>query len=209
MHQYTADPEERKEVLKYLAILAIALTMVFSYLVQIFKLPIPWYVDPPAVAGFFGLVFWLFDNLLWRLKFGPFYLSKTPDLRGTWVGRIRSSFKDASGKETEVPVVVHIWQGWSELSIELGSSQSKSFTILAMFDFNDNSLRYEYRNEPRNYGFPPGHKGSAHLELPRDRKTLKGKYYTSEGSDNRGTIILDFLSRKIIEYEDALKQAQS
>jgi hypothetical protein len=218
MHPYTADLEERKKVLRYLAVLAIALTIAFNYLVQSFKLPIPWFFDPPAVASFFGAVYWLFDKCLWSLKFGPFYLwqfkfgpfypSKTPDLRGTWTGGILSSFKNSSGKETEVPVVVHIQQSWSEISIQLESSQSKSFTVMAAINLNDNSLRYVYRNEPKFYDFPPEHKGTCHLEISRDRKILKGKYYTSEGSNNTGTIILNFRTRDLIEFEEALKLAE-
>ncbi len=204
MHPYTADAEERENIPKHLALPAIALAIAFGYLLQTLKIPIPWYVDTPAVVGFYGIAFWLFDNFLWRMKLGsisPF--SKIPDIRGTWVGKIRSSFQN-----TEVLVVVHIRQTWSKLSMELESDNSKSSTIMAALNIDDSSLRYEYRNEPRQYGNPPEHRGTGHLHILPDRKTVKGKYYTSEGSNNTGTIVLHFLGREIIEREAALQQAQ-
>ncbi len=41
-----------------------------------------------------------------------------------------------------------------------------------------------------------------------DGKTLEGKYYTNEGSNNTGTITLKFLSTQRLAREKSIEQAK-
>jgi hypothetical protein len=206
MHAYATNTKDRENIPKYLTVGAVAVALLFNTFVQNFKLPIPWYIDTPAVASFYGLFLLLFDKYLWRWKLGPIRLSTIPDIRGTWVGKIHSSYNNI-----EVQVVVYIQQTWSKLSIKLDTQNSTSFTIMASLNVNadnDSSLRYEYQNEGKAYGPTPDHRGTGHLHLPFDHKLLEGKYYTSEGSNNTGTLVLHFISREYLDRQEALKLAR-
>ena len=204
MHPYNIKMKNRRGVLKSLAVLAVALATGFNYLIQVLRIPIPWYIDTPTVASFFGIILWIFDKFFWRMRIGPLSIAQIPDLSGTWVGEIHSSYQNMI-----VPVVIHIRQTWEEMSIELESETSFSRTETAEFNIDGNTLSYTYQNEPKRYGRTPEHKGDACLHLSSDYKKLDGKYFTSKGSHNHGTISLTFLEREIKDYEEALRLAQS
>lgn len=206
MHAYATNARDRKNMLGIIAIPAVLAAILLNSIIQVLKLPILLYIDTPAVAGCYGLFFWLFDRVLWSKKFGSISLSQIPFIKGTWVGLIHSSFHN-----TEVQVVVYIDQTWSELSIKLETDTSISSTTMAAFNIdagNESGLKYEYRSEGKAYGTTPDHRGSGHIILSPDGKTLEGKYYTSEGSNNTGTIALKLLTKELIPREKAIEQAK-
>lgn len=206
MHAYATNAKDRKNMLGIIAIPAVLAAVLLNSIIQVLKLPILLYIDTPAVAGFYGLFFWLFDRVLWSKKLGSLRLSQIPDIRGTWVGIIHSSFQNV-----KVQVVVYFDQTWSELSMKLETENSISSSTMAALNINagnESGLKYEYRNEGKAYGTTPDHRGTGHIILLPDGKTLEGKYYTSEGSNNTGTITLKLLSKERLPREKSIEQAK-
>lgn len=206
MHAYATNAKERENIPRYIAVVAVIAAVLLTPIFQVLSWPIIWYIGTPAVASFYALFLWLFDSFLWSKKIGPLPLSHIPDIRGTWVGTLHSSFHN-----TEVQVVMYIYQTWSKLSIKLKTASSKSSTTMAVLTIdagNESDLKYAYRNEGNAFGTTPDHSGTAHVNLSPNGKTLEGKYYTSEGSNNTGTITLKLLSREYLSHEDSLEQAK-
>jgi hypothetical protein len=207
MHPYDSDAKNSARMLFYITLAAAILTFFLYYLQEIFYVAVPWYIgwmiDAPTIGSFYGIFYKLFDNFLWRYtlkRLRPF--STIPDLKGTWKGELVSSYNN-----TAIQVIVYIHQTWSKLLLELESDTSRSYTIMAKLNVKpgrENGLRYEYYNELKKFGTTPEHRGSGHLLPSSDGKTLTGKYYTSEGSSNTGTIILHLLTKEILDYEEAL-----
>lgn len=206
MHAYATNAKDREFIFQLLAVIAVIAAFLLNSLIQVFKLPIPWFIDTPAVASFYAIFLWLYNGYLWSKKLGPMPFSQIPDIRGTWAGKIHSSFHNI-----EIEVAVCIKQSWLKLSVKLETDTSVSFTTMAAFNVDaggDSGLKYEYRNEGKVYGLTPDHRGTGHIYLLPDCKTLEGKYYTSEGSNNTGTIVLKLISRELLSRADALEQAR-
>src|SRR6266699_5011206 len=207
MHSYTTDAKDREAVPALLAVLAVGTTLLFNYLLEILQLRIPWWIDAPAVMGFYGLFHNLFDNILWRVQLGPVRFSSIPDIRVVWAGKIKSSYNNG----VEIPVVFYIRQTWSKLSIQLETDNSRSFSTMAALNTDEATecfLRYEYLNEPAVFGAVSmqSHRGTGHLYISSDNKAMNGDYYTGRGRQNMGTIVLQFISRTLLKREDALDQ---
>jgi SMODS-associating 2TM, beta-strand rich effector domain len=206
MHAYATNANNRKAVFGIIAIPSFLAAVLINSLVQAIKLPFLSYIGTPAIAGCYGLILLIYDRFLWSKKIGPLSFSHIPNIRGTWVGKIHSSFHNV-----EVQVVVYIEQSWSELSMMLETESSISSTTMAVLNIGANiesGLRYEYRNEGKAYGTTPDHRGTGHVMLSPDGNSLEGKYYTSEGSNNTGTIGLKLLSRKHLSRDKSIEQAK-
>jgi len=208
MHAYRTDAQNRDKVRFYIILGAILLTLLLYYLLQVFKVAVPWYIEcigTPTAASFYGIFHWFFDNFLWcyRIRqFRPF--SAIPDIRGTWKGELHSSYNN-----TNIEVVVFIRQTWEKLSIQLESDTSRSYTTMSVLnpDGDEHSgLQYVYHNIPRPFGTTPDHWGYSDLQLSPDDKTLTGSYATIGRSRNRGTITLHLVTKEILAYEEALKR---
>jgi hypothetical protein len=102
MHSYATDAKDRESIPLWLAVLAVASTLSLNYLLQALQLQVPWWIDAPSVMGFYGIWYTVFDSFLWRLQLGFIHFSDIPDIRGTWVGVIKSTY----GGETKVSKVI-------------------------------------------------------------------------------------------------------
>src|SRR5579864_6901995 len=112
MHAYATDAD-RKGVPIVLALIAIGATSLFLYLIQTLKITLPWWIDAPSVMGFYGILYALYDRMLWRLHLGSFRLSHIPEVSGVWAGELTSSYNDGTKKD----IVFTIEQTWSRISI--------------------------------------------------------------------------------------------
>lgn len=209
MHTYATDAKDRESIPLWLAALAVAATLFLNYLLKVLKLQVPWWVDAPSVMGFYGLFYALFDNLLWRLQFRSIHLSEIPNIRGTWVGTVKSSY----GGGTEVRgVILYVRQTWSKLSVQIETETSRSYSTMAVVNTNNSSesgLKYEYINEPGTFSLQTmqTHRGTANLRLDPDGITLKGEYYTGRGRQNIGDMVFRRVSNQFLTREAALNQA--
>lgn len=211
MHTYATDAKDREFIPLWLAAFAVASTLLLNYVLKILGLQIPWWVDAPSVMGFYGLLYEIFDNFLWQLGLGSIRLSEIPNIRGTWVGVIKSSY----GGGTEVRgVVIYVRQTWSKLSVQIETENSRSYSTMAVVN-TDNSpeygLKYEYMNEPATFSLQTmqTHRGTANLRLARDGITLKGEYYTGRSRQNIGDMVFRLVSAQYLAREEALNQASS
>ncbi len=80
MHAYATDVD-RKGVPIVLALVAIGATLLFLYVIQTLKITIPWWIDAPSVMGFYGILYALYDRVLWRQHVGSIRFSNIPDVR--------------------------------------------------------------------------------------------------------------------------------
>lgn len=211
MHSYGTDAKDRETIPLWLAALAVAATLLLNYLLNVLKLQIPWWVDAPSVMGFYGLLHTRFDNLLWHLQIGSIHFSEIPDLRGTWVGVVKSSYQGG----TEVRgVLMYIRQTWLKLSVQLETANSRSLSTMASINTLNSyepGLKYEYVNEPSALSVQTmqPHRGTNHLRLEPDGITLKGDYFTNRNRLNYGEMVFRLVSRKYLTRQEALQQASS
>lgn len=209
MHTYATDANDRESIPLWLAALAVAATLFLNYLLKALNFQVPWWIDAPSVMGFYGLLYELFDNLLWRLRFKAIHLSEIPNLRGTWVGVVKSSY--GGGTETR-GVILYVRQTWSKLSVQVETETSRSFSTMAVVNTSNSSepgLKYEYINEPGTFSVQTmqTHRGTANLRLTPDGAILKGEYYTGRGRQNIGDMVFHKISTQFLTRETALKQA--
>lgn len=209
MHAYATDVD-RKGVPIVIAIISIGVTLLFLYVIQTFKITIPWWVDTPSVMGFYGILYTLYDRVLWRQQIGNIRLSNIPDVRGVWAGELTSSYNN----ETKIDIVFYIHQTWSKIAIRTETITSTSFTTMAALNTDeslDPGLKYEYLSEPGAFATPTMqiHKGFGHLQLSIDGRMLTGSYYTGRGRQTYGTIKLHFISKQKVSREEALKEMKT
>jgi SMODS-associating 2TM, beta-strand rich effector domain len=111
-----------------------------------------------------------------------------PDLTGTWVGELVSTWKNPATGQGVAPIPVTIWirQGLFSTSIKLRSGESTSYSTGCLLEADRGAGRfrfwYSYDNNPRaQYRHRSArHEGVAWLELDidTDPERLVGYYYT-------------------------------
>jgi len=185
MHGYGTDSDERKVVPLLLACVAISLAWLSSQLFTRFHVSVPWWVDAPSLMAVYGTLYTLFDRYLWRndlvSKLG---LVKVPNLAGLWYGYLRSSF-DGHGRK--YPVVINIFQSWTQITVYLTATTSMSRSCAAVIQVGDPegvALIYQYQNQPLADAMKTMHVhyGTAMLRVASDG-SLVGDYYA--GRDRR------------------------
>lgn len=197
MHEYTVIGHDRKKVYYTLAFLSGLLSPYISNLINKVSNLTDLTLLAPSGLAIFGLLFLLFDNVLW--KWNLFYKTgfiKIPNLSGKWNGYIISSKQP----QQQVPATITIYQTYSNIRIRLETQYARSLSLMAAFDMVDPScfnLSYEYLSE---YRSPQGeiyrHYGVTRLSLKSydddkfDREQ-KGFYYTEKNRDAFGEIIFE------------------
>ncbi|MEM7726699.1 MAG: hypothetical protein AAF208_10040 [Cyanobacteria bacterium P01_A01_bin.45] len=208
MHAYATNASERESIPVWLASIAIVGAILLSSTLKSMNLEAPWWIDAPSVMGLYGMVYQWFDKSLWCQKFASICFSSIPNLKGTWVGVIHSSY----GGGTDVPgVMLHIRQTWTSINIRLFTQTSSSYSIMAAvntYNSSEPSLKYEYMNEPSALSVDTmnSHRGTANLQLSPDGKELTGDYFTGRGRQSLGTMEFRLISRKYLKREEALRQ---
>lgn len=211
MHAYATDAKDRETIPLWLAAIAVAAALLLSSTLKALNWEVPFWVDAPSVMGFYGLIYQWFDKSLWFQKFGYISFSTIPNLQGTWVGVIHSSY----GGGTDIPgVILYVRQTWSQINVRLVTETSSSFSIMAAVNTQDSSqpsLKYEYMNEPSALTIQTmqSHRGTANLQLSPDGIILQGDYFTGRGRQSIGTMEFQFISREYLRRDEALSRATS
>ncbi|HEV7179889.1 MAG TPA: hypothetical protein VGN11_08455, partial [Candidatus Baltobacteraceae bacterium] len=171
-----------------LALVALALAYVAHQLVDRLPVHVPWWIEVPSFAVWFGVVNVAFDRWLWRIHVGNLRLSTVPDFAGSWHGTIAAMTADA--ERSDMPVDVRIRQTWSSIEVRGKTSRGVTRSKLAGVHIEDEELRYEYETQPDVFN-PKAkhHQGFCVLEL-HDRDLLEGFYYTLGGTSTKGLIEL-------------------
>ena len=112
-----------------------------------------------------------------------------PDLRGTWVGTIASSY---TGFEKTQPVTVTIEQTWTKMVVRLNSAESRSWSITASVLTKAPEglvLTYLFENEPKAESVSTmlRFRGTTVL-VNTEPGLLEGHYYTGRGRGTHGSI---------------------
>lgn len=196
MHPYATDSHERKTVPFVLAVIATVLALGLAKIVEAAQVQNLWWLDVPAVWGFYGILWRLFDRSAWRWRvLRAVGLVRVPDLNGPWHGRGVSSHVERAGDRQEFECDVTITQRWRTLYVSLQTAHSQSESVIGALLVGDGGgqpiLSYEYRNEPRTHA-PASlnpHRGTARLALVAVDH-LEGDYYTGRDRREIGTLDL-------------------
>src|SRR3990167_5104108 len=161
------------------------ISVIFAYLVNVLLqdyIPYPWIllIDSAGVLGMYSFLFQVFNYALWQIfPTGLFQIVNVPNLNGTWMGELRSSYDK---NRTPYKVRVEIIQTFSSIKVYSYFERSWSFSIVA--DFHQEAdgrkaLHYVFRNEPRNNALPAmqGHYGAAKHEYLPQRAIMERSYY--------------------------------
>jgi hypothetical protein len=186
MHPYASDAARGRTVLLGLAVAAILLAWGFGKGLAALHLVPPWWLDTPAVLGFYGLLWKAYDQSLWRLRWRGRTLSGVPDYGGVWDGHLHSSY----GEGLTVPATLTIRQTSSRILIELTTGTSRSASEMAAVNAapgRDYGLRYVYANLPSHRPATSPrqrphlarmmpHEGMSRLKLCDGGRRLEGDY---------------------------------
>lgn len=200
MHPYSNDSNRTRIVLLALAVVAILLAWGLGRGLRGLAVTPPWWLDTPAVVGFYGILWRVYDRWLWRLRVGGQTLSGIPDYTGTWTGWINSSF---GGVEPYI-AQLSIRQTSTRMLIELRTDRSRSVSQMAMLcagPGSEQGLQYLYTNKPRHVPVPAPigtqpaalqamtpHEGVCRLLLSDDGSTLEGDYQNDRHRQTYGTL---------------------
>jgi hypothetical protein len=186
-HKYSSDTNERQLVHVYLAMISVLLSYVLYWITQNTKLVFPWWVDAPAIFGFYGIIYLIFKKRLWNLKIFRFLFSiATPDWNGTYTCNLKSSYDNF---QSEKEIKVRIKQEWDMILIQLTSVDSKSNSLSGAFSVNDSitpQFTYEYLNKPFNDCVQTMniHYGIASIWFESGQ--LYGEFFNGRGRNNFG-----------------------
>lgn len=139
--------------------------------------------DAVAVASIF---YFLFSRYMWRWPAFKGWLVPYPNLQGTWIGFLHSTWENPETKKRvePIPIQVCIKQDFESLHISMFTKESESFSQAAKFiTENDGSigLKYTYTNKPKATVRERSeiHEGAASLKVVVTPKlSLSGDYWT-------------------------------
>jgi hypothetical protein len=191
VHPYATDSDERRRLPLYMVGLAILLAWALNRGMEAADVSLPWWIDAPSVAGFYGLLYLAFDKLVWKLRLvRRVGLVKVPDLNGTWVGTVNPS---GGEHPYEHQATMEIAQTWRHLCVRLSTANSGSRSVIGALiteEAGEAALTYEYINEPGAHAADNMHmhRGTARLRLTGGGVILEGEYYTGRDRKSHGTL---------------------
>jgi hypothetical protein len=176
MHAYSADGRSRESIYGLIALLSVGLAWGLGAAFQQLAFSPPWWLDTPAVLGFYGLIWRGYDRRAWRWGARTASLSKVSYYGGEWIGCAHSDF--AGGTDTDARLVID--QTASNIVVSLITEHSRSNSDMAMIR-SDGALRglhYSYLSEPRPLAAMTmqSHRGYSHIQLSSDGMFLDGEY---------------------------------
>lgn len=186
MHPYSTD-ESRVSIYGGLAVVAVVLAWIIVAGTSRFSWP-QWLVSAPSLAATFAATYAVFDRVLWKLPLlRRLAIVGVVDIRGTYDGRLVSTFKDSTGAPIERDVSLRVAQTWTHICVEMtvvsGTSSSVSTSALGSVtrDGQATRLSYIYRNRV-NPGLADAdmgdHDGAADLRIELDG-AMSGRYFNS------------------------------
>ena len=188
MHSYTTDTE-KTVIFSWIAIISVVASLALYSFFKYINIEVPWFIDAPSVAGFYGIFYKIFDEWFWKK------ITKIPDLTGSWKGKVITSYDK---QKKEYPAELSIKQTWSHISLVLTTENSRSGSCLAMISTKNadgSKIHYAYENKPRHNAVSTmkQHDGTASLILMKnsDKTILEGDYYTGRDRKNIGTLYFE------------------
>lgn len=141
----------------------------------------------------------------WRWKYFQGWLVPFPDLNGTWIGNLQTTWKDEQGNTPgPIPVMLSVHQSFAHLSCVMRTAEMASHSYVEGFWIDQDrqiwQLCYTYTSKPksslRDRSTP--HDGTAVLNIIGNPiQKLEGEYWTQRKTT--GSIALSFKSKKILD----------
>jgi hypothetical protein len=196
-HPYSADTNDRRLVHVYFAITGILLSYCIYLICETLRCTIPWWIDAPAILGFYGTIYIIFKKWLWNNSFFKFLLSlKTPDWNGTYNCILKTSF-DNFHDEKKIDII--IVQDWDTISITSRTNLSKSNSISGSFSI-DNAIypvfTYEYINQPDNDAPSSMQIHIGMTSIWFENGELIGEFFTGRGRVTYGKFTTEIVEKK-------------
>lgn len=147
-----------------------------------------------------NIIIWMvFISWAWKLKIFYSWLVQTPNLSGTWKGKIKSNWNE--GKTKSIPTEIIIKQDFFNISVRIKTEESVSHSISSSFNIdkvsNVQQLFYSYLNTPKS-GIRERsaiHYGSTLLNFDGFKvDKMTGEYWTSR--ETTGEIELKRVKQK-------------
>lgn len=170
------------------------------------------------VVGAITLFVAFFNKYLWSWKIFRGWYVRRPDLRGTWLVEIKSSWVNPATGKTIDPIFGYavIRQSLTSLSLRLMTKESKSVLVAYSIDHQEDEDLFKlvgvYRNEPKIelQGVRSEiHHGAFALEIHGTPVyELQGHYWTDRGT--KGSMQLTNKVNKLYDsYEQAANEHES
>ncbi|QWB96205.1 hypothetical protein KHQ89_01820 [Mycoplasmatota bacterium] len=156
-----------------------------------------WFVVIPNVVTVELLIYWIFTQYLWKWKRLYPRVVPFPNLTGTWIGKLNTSFSDPekNSRIKEINCMLVIIHKYRSIHITFITKESKShsYSEKLIFDntLNYKQITYNYANNPKLLldKRSSNHRGTAILSLI-DKNILEGEYYTDR--ETKGEIYFEF-----------------
>lgn len=145
----------------------------------------PFWVETVSPLAAYGLLYGLFEKHLWHWPVFRFLgIVVAPDVRGRWLGKQTSSFKDEKGASRESRVIMEIQQTFSGLKIDTFYKNWRTEHTIATFIEVDGEctlfIMYETTPKTSMGAEAASHKGVVRLTQQPSKK-LEGTYFNAAG----------------------------
>lgn len=160
----------------------------------------------PSAVTYAGIFYLIFSKFLWKLRIFHPWLVPYPNLQGTWVGSLNSTWKnEKTGKQLDpIPIQICIHQDFENIHITMFTKESESLSQAAKFITETDGtmqIKFTYTNKPKATVRDRSeiHEGAASLKVTEiPHFSLVGDYWTSRRTT--GDIEVKKKSRKLIDF---------
>ena len=200
MHEYTIDKSLRGKVILNIFILSIILSSFLTFWLggiitnaKMWLQQYAWISDILrlcdelgvttnfiGVTFLYGLIYWLFDNYIWKWKLLRKVLN-VPDLNGHWEGNLTSATY-----QTTIHMDLDVVQTWSKISFVSTFPKSKSESnVASIFIERDGIVKVGFGFINHSRELPHQYDGYNILDLDDDNH-LFGRYFNNRDNSNVG-----------------------
>jgi hypothetical protein len=186
-HFYSTDTNERRLTSVYLVIICILLAYHANSTLTKLGSSLPWWIGVPGIIGFYGAIYYMFREWLWKLSFIRFiFRIKAPNWNGNYSCILKTSY-DRFTQETKFNVKIR--QDWDSICILTETDFSYSTSLSGSFSIKNTInpvLTYEFLNQPKNPSPDTMniHRGMAAIWF--DDGKLQGDFFTGRGRNTHG-----------------------
>lgn len=193
MHPYSTNSPANPNLIALLALISCAVSVGIGALTKQIHDNWGWTIGGVSALSCFGVLFFVFDRFLWRLKAARAILL-VPDLNGSWECQGKTILKGGAPQDLPWIGTITIRQSWSRMVVVLQTQQSSSRSVGASLYQEPGSgyrLIYHYDNRPGAAETElQRHSGQCDLLVANDTASASGEYFTGQGRLTVGTMRL-------------------
>jgi hypothetical protein len=159
----------------------------------------------PQIVSINLTVIALFSGYIWKWKIFKGWLVPFPNLNGTWIGTIQTTWIDpiTNVRPAPIPTMLTIKQSFFKISCVMRTAEMTSRSCIADFILDkENQIKrlcYTYDSNPISTvrERSPQHCGTTLFEITENDIVLKGEYWT--GRKTTGEILVRFSTKEILD----------